>query len=275
MDSLKSRLSSFSWIFPVVAHEFALLTSYRFDFWMKFLGKTSATFFASYFIWASIFHDRGMEPLNGFTFQQMLYYSILAPLVSRISVADEFVGVEEDVYGGSLNRYLILPLPYGFYKFTVFATRSLMTLCQSLLLLFLVDLFNVAGLSEIIEWPKILVGFACALGGSVLYFFLAGALEMVSFWQDQVWNLIVGTRFIVYFASGLVVPLKFYPPWMQEILLLTPFPYLVGIPVQLIFAREPLTSMHLSVYFFWLFVLIGLFMLVWERGKIRYSGVGL
>jgi ABC-2 type transport system permease protein len=264
-----------NWIIPVMANQFSILASYRVDFWLKFLGKTAATFIASYFIWSAIFYGRGMKPLNGFNFSQMLYYSILAPLVGRISIADEFVGIEEDVFSGSLNRYLILPLPYGLYKFVVYLTRSLMTILQSLCLLLIVFIFDVEGLAQLILWNKILLGFLMALGGCILYFLMAGILEMVSFWQDQVWNLIVGARFVIYFTSGIAVPLSFYPSWMQEILMMTPFPYLVGIPVQFIFMENGPHHFNASVYLFWFFILISLFAFVWVRGKSRYSGVGI
>lgn len=266
---------SFSWIMPVVANQFSIITSYRFDFWMKFIGKTLATFFASYFIWSSIFEDRSMEPLNGYTFTQMLYYSLLAPLVYRISIGDEFVGIEEDVFGGSLNRYLVLPLPYGFYKLVVFMTRSLMSMAQGLLLLVVVDLLDSGGLSPLIAWHKVFLGLIVALGGGILYFLIAGILEMVSFWQDQVWNLIVGTRFIIYFSSGLMIPLSFYPPWIQDVILMTPFPYLVGIPVQIIFTENTLSTNNIIIYFLWLAILSSCFSMVWTLGKKRYSGIGI
>lgn len=276
--SIKCRKSnSWSlWGLRVVITELAVIMSYRTDFWLNFFGRGGSMFLASYFVWDAIYKSRGVTIINGYTFSTMVFYSALAPMLNRVAVGGEFVGIQLDIYSGSLNRYLIFPVSYGLIKYLGFLSQGILAIGQCLVVWVVLRWVGGAEMFEIARWDYFLWALGAAAAGNVLYYFLAGILEMVSFWHDQVWNLIVMLRFVVYFASGLAIPLEFYPKWIAEILLLSPFPFLVGIPMQIALGdpQGKLTYGLIGVYIFWFIALLFCFSLMWNVGKKNYGGVG-
>jgi ABC-2 type transport system permease protein len=250
--------------------------SYRTDFWLNFLGRGGSMFLASYFVWEAVYQSRGVVTINGYSFSMMVFYSALAPMINRVAIGSEFVGIQLDIFSGSLNRYLIFPVPYGLVKYLGFLAQGILAMGQCIMVWLVIWWIGGSDMGELVHGDRFLGALAAAFAGNILYFFLAGILEMVSFWHDQVWNLIVMLRFLIYFASGLAIPLEFYPPWAAELLLKSPFPFLAGIPMQIALGDPKgwLSMELIAVYLGWFAALLAGFILVWNCGKKQYSGVG-
>ncbi len=107
-----------------------------------------------------------------------------------------------------------------------------------------------------------------------LSFLIQYTFAMFAFWTERA-SAIQQFWFLFYiFLSGLIAPLEVFPPFIQEIVLWTPFPYLVNFPATLLvglpvnIARGALTMFAWGLMFFlvnrWL----------WKRGLKQYSGMG-
>jgi len=82
------------------------------------------------------------------------------------------------------------------------------------------------------------------------------------------------------FLSGLVAPLQAFPPDLQRLALLSPFPYLIGFPAQLLagtpMGREQPFSIAggFAAMLLWLLLLLPALAVLWRAGLRRYSAMG-
>lgn len=265
------------WMMRVLTSELTRAITYRADFWLNFLGRTGALFATSYFLWSSIFAARGVDQIGHYTFGTMMLYSLLAPLFNRVAVGGEFTNIQKDIYEGSLNQYLIYPIPYPIYRWLVFFAQGLLATLQCAVAVSLIWFLGGEEVRNFIQVDHLVIALLFAFIGNTLYFMLAGILEMVAFWQDGVWSLIVMLRFMIFFMGGLGVPLSLYPDNWRQVIEWTPFPYFVGLPMQI--AMNEMTSNQLPLILFrlvlWTGILAATFYGVWRAGNKRYTGVGI
>ena len=84
-------------------------------------------------------------------------------------------------------------------------------------------------------------------------------------------------KFALYFLGGTLVPLTFYPEHLQNLFSYLPFASMVSAPIQFIMgqASEAQTIQSFIVLLIWIPVLFLLTQLMWKRGNLRYTGVGM
>jgi ABC-2 type transport system permease protein len=121
------------------------------------------------------------------------------------------------------------------------------------------------------------MGGGAVLTGTLLFFFLVASLEMVAFWADHVWSLLVMLRFILYFTGGGMIPLSLFPDYFQSAVSYLPFPYLASFPIRCFMGRvgteEYMAS--LGIMAVWIVITAIISRLIWRSGLKRYSGVGI
>ena len=76
--------------------------------------------------------------------------------------------------------------------------------------------------------------------------------------------------------GGMFAPLAFYPGWVQAVAAWTPFPYMLGLPAQLLAGKATLAQAGQGALMLlgWLAVLWAVRLTVWRVGLRRYGAVG-
>jgi ABC-2 type transport system permease protein len=256
--------------------EFKKLASYRVDFWMRMVFSALARVLLSYYLWDAVFKELGVATLGGYSFAGMVYYFVIASLVSNVVLAGiDFFSSE--VYDGTLTRYLLYPVSFFLYKFMVGAAYAVLALSQVLLGLFVVSLLVDTPHDVTITWKSVTLGLCATLCAAYLYRIVQGIVELLSFWAENVFGLMVAMYFIINFFGGGLIPLSLFPQWSQDILAFTPFPYMIGFPVQIIVGKigfiDALPGFCTMIA--WSVGLSLFITTVWKRGLRRYSGVGI
>jgi ABC-2 type transport system permease protein len=105
-------------------------------------------------------------------------------------------------------------------------------------------------------------------------FLLQFMMSMLAFWSERA-AAIEELWFVVHlFMSGMIAPLDVYPESVRRLTELTPFPYLIYYPVNLMLGRgAPLGRACLVLGGWALLAWLGQ-RLLWKRGLERYSGMG-
>jgi ABC-2 type transport system permease protein len=59
-------------------------------------------------------------------------------------------------------------------------------------------------------------------------------LQLVAFWADNCWSLLVAHRIVASLLGGLLLPLSLFPRWSQPALDALPFRYMFAFPVDVL-----------------------------------------
>lgn len=266
-----------NWVPHVLALELKKAFSYRIAFWVHFIMGTGTELVVSYFVWLAVFAASGKSEIEGFTFHGLVFYSLFASMSSKLTRGSDRGYISQEIYDGTLNRYLLYPLPFFPYKYVTHFTQQLLGIVQLFLAFAAVRLL----LGDLGQHPittlTFLAGIATCLLAGYLYFVISACLELVAFWQDVIWNLMVMLRFTMSLLGGAMIPLALFPEWGQKIALLTPFPLLVSWPARTFLGQVSLSEWlwNFGLMAFWSVAFSFLLNFIWIRGTRQYSGVGI
>ena len=98
----------------------------------------------------------------------------------------------------------------------------------------------------------------------------------MAFWLLEVSTLIFILFAFEYVAGGHLFPLNILPPAVEQVLNLTPFPYLLYFPVSLYLGQVKDAAMWhgLAIQAAWTLLFYVLARTFWARGIKKYSAVG-
>jgi ABC-2 type transport system permease protein len=269
-------VSGASSFFEVLTLELRRRFVYRTDFWIRSILSVAVQGVISYAVWASVFSVTGASSIGGYTLSELVVYYLFAGLVVLL-VRPDFGFVARDIYDGSLTKFFVLPTSFFLYKLGQQSSQVLLVLLQLALVAVFVSL-NPGGVLNGAElrWDTFALGVVACLGAAYLYYVLAFLFELPAFWMEEVWSLPVSLMFAANFLGGLLLPIAVFPRWAQDLISLTPFPYLISVPVRAFLGElSPFeVARGLGVIAIWcgfVHLAIGA---VWRRGVSRYTGVG-
>lgn len=260
----------------VIASELRKILAYRVDFWVTFLGQTFVQLFIARALWQNIFESTGSTVMEGYTLPMMTLYFLIVPIGNRMLQGESMGFLSREIYDGSFNRYLIYPLSFFNYKTITYLTYSAFYGLQLSLIFTIYQIFFDNGLT-LAEFQSLLIGIPVFMMAAFTYLNLNLMVELLSLWADNVWSIAVMLRFFCYFLGGSFVPIAFFPDWMKGILYVTPFPYLVSLPVRTVMG---LTSWNeiasgVGILIFWGIMIRVCCFAIWNKGQYRYNGVGI
>lgn len=264
-------------MWQVYTAEIRKMIAYRADFWIQYLFNIFAHLGVAYFLWAAVWSAKGHpETVKEFTFRGMMFYYLLVPLVSRVIFGSEFGAMSREIYDGALTKYLIYPVSFFRYKFMQYLAHSTVYFFQMVLGVSIFFLFF--GVPDELVWSTTIpLLFITLFLSAMMNFALTTTLELFAFWADNVWTLLVMVRFSVGLLGGGLIPLVFFPEQFEMILRLLPFVYLTAFPVDMIMGKVGFELWWISslITLCWIGLFIVSARLVWRRGNLKYTGVGI
>lgn len=257
--------------------EMRKIFSYRIDFWTQFIAYIVVWVGVSYFLWSSIFAQKGVNSIGDYSFHALMLYYLITASVAKIIRGEDIGQISREIYQGELSRYLVYPIPFFLYKFICHLAHSFMYFIQLICaIVFFVIVFGLPS-EIIITQENILLCIVFLLLSCYLHFSIAAVVEIISFWADNVWSLLVMLRFISGLLGGALLPLVLFPEWAQEILYMLPFPYLISFSSEIFMNKVTYTQTYLAVFivFAWSVFFNIIFAVFWKKGLRQYSGVGI
>jgi ABC-2 type transport system permease protein len=266
-----------SWHKRVISTEIRKILAYRSDFWVNFLGQALVQLFIARALWQTIFETNNITQMQGMSLPELTLYYLLAPLTLKILMGENIGFLSREIYDGGLNRYLVWPLPALGYKVLTYMTYSGFYLLQMGILYFIGRFILNPAPVEILEIIRLVAGMGYLMVAALGYFCLMAMCEMVAFWADNTWTLGVMLRFIAGFLGGAFLPLAFFPEDVQTLLNFLPFAAMVSGPIKLILGRStPMESLQsFIVMLAWIPILAMSVRLMWRKGNLKYTGVGM
>ena len=109
---------------------------------------------------------------------------------------------------------------------------------------------------------------------ALMYFFINIIFGSIGFWSRDVWAPRFLLMVILEFATGAMFPLDMLPTIWQNIMLMTPFPYLLYVPLKIYLASDPNLYLHLGIQLVWTIILFLFTRFIWQKGILRYEAEG-
>ncbi len=252
--------------------------SYAVDFWINAVVGFVTEFGIVWFLWGALYRESGRRTIAGYDFDAILLYYVVAILVRKIVRGAEFEGhVSQDIYEGSLNRYLVLPTSYVGFKYAQQVGSLLPAFIQA-------ALFGGAWLllaggrgGSSISVAATLMGMSALVLANLIFYAMSFPLHAVAFWADNVWSLIVALRFLTNLLGGLLFPLALFPESVQAVNRWLPFRNLFALPAETFLGRTDVVgwAQGMAVGLVWLVILGAIGRMIWRRGCLQYSGIGI
>jgi ABC-2 type transport system permease protein len=181
------------------------------------------------FLWRVAYDNSATNTLAGLTLSDTLWYLMLAETIelSRPRFANT---IAQSVKDGSIAYLLSKPYDFLLYQLSVNAGDTFFRLI-------LTSIFGstlvwvVAGPPpDPRGWPLTIVAIAA---GWVINFCLTALIGLASFITEEIAPFEWIYQKFIFILGGMMIPIDFYPEWLQAIAKLTPFAYIMYGPARL------------------------------------------
>lgn len=227
-------------------------------------------------LWIALYGGARQEELFGFTFPQMVAYTVIAQLVSRLVRTGFEYEVNNDIRSGSLDRFLVKPVSYfGFRLFSFLGDKAVhLAVTSALLTVSLALLSALVGVSVSLQGTLLFV--LAILVSFLVNFLVFWSVSLAGFWLTEIGFLFEAVRIVIIAASGGIFPLSVFGPAGQRILNSLPFRFTIQWPAEILLGRVAGTSLAADFLqaALWALVLFVISSLVWRRGIRRFAAVG-
>ncbi|MGL5194320.1 MAG: ABC transporter permease [Chroococcales cyanobacterium] len=212
---------------------------------------------------------------GGFALESVEFarYFLAAFVVRQFNVVWVVWEFEKEVVEGKLSMRLLQPLdPVWHHVAAHLAERGArLPFVGGLILIFFAlypDAFWLPNLGRFLLWIGVV------LLGFILRFLIQYTFALLCFWIERA-NAIEQFWFLFYlFFSGMVAPLEVFPESVRQVVLWTPFPYMIHFPAALLVGLPVNVLPSLAIMCGWVAIFWIINRWLWRRGLRQYSGMG-
>lgn len=249
--------------------QYAYMTEYRSELLLWALSMSLS------FILMGVWYEASGRADVGLSSEDVVRYFFGVFLVRQFTAVWVIWEVEVQITKGQLSPQLLLPIdPVWKHLAGHVAER----LARAPFIVGLVVLFFSLYPAAFFVPTLAQVGLFIALVTSafLLRFALQYTLAMACFWLERA-SALETLHFLLYlFGSGAIAPLEAFPAALRDVVMLTPFPYMIWLPARALMGDlDPaLLSRGVVVMGAWFSVFVVLNRVLWRLGLRRYSSMG-
>ena len=248
---------------------------YRMEF---FLNMASAVFpvLIQVFMWSAIYKKTGEGVMFGYAYGQMILYTVLASILTRLLRTGFEYDIAEDIKSGGLNKFIIRPIHYFPYRLCAFLGQKTVHtgLFSFILLAAVVIAARSTGLT--IDAVQILSFLPCFFLSFVLNFILFYLVSTIAFWLSEIGFFFEAVRIVFIALSGGIFPIDVLGGRIAAVLHLLPFQYTINFPIDVLGGRVSGAAFFqgLLIQACWILLLAGAAAYAWAYGSKKYVAGG-
>jgi len=228
------------------------------------------------FLWRAVFEERG-SGLHGYDYGSMIYYYLLAILVSNlVTPTEDEWQIAADIREGQINSFLTKPMNYLGYRFSIFLSGRLVYTAVTLPPILLIFLYY----REFVHLPNdpmtwVLAGISLVLS-AMIQFFITYTIAIMAFWILEISTIVFIIYSFEYFLGGQMFPIDIMPESIQAVMKWMPFYYELFCPIAIFLGRLQGADLvqALAIQSGWVLAMWGAARLMWSRGLGHYQAVG-
>ena len=247
---------------------------YRWNFGIRALFSLFHLAFV-FILWGSAY--AGKTEIGGFNLDQTLtYFVVILVLQFFIGAFNEDYQISEDIRNGLINQFLLKPINYYVYRFSIFVAARVVSGFLALLpvLVALPLLKDHLVLPD--EFWRFALGLPAALMAAMIQFTIAYIFGLLTFWFLEIQSFIILSLAVETILGGQMFPLDLMPAWLFDVSRWLPYYYQMYFPAAIFTGRiDQAAVLHgLAVQAFWVAALLILAQFLWTRGLRRHTAVG-
>lgn len=247
---------------------------YRWNFLIR--GAFSLARLAVVFIlWGAAY--AGVTQIGGYSIgQTFTYFTALIILQFMIGAFNEDYQIGEEIRNGLINPFLLKPINYYLYRFTVFLSARVVSGALVLVPLAIVFPLLRAHLALPGELWRPLLLMPALLLAALLQFTLAFCFGLLAFWFLEIQGFVILSFAAETLLSGQIFPLDLLPPPLFHAAQLLPFYYMMYFPAAILTGRIGLAAaLHgFAIQAAWVVVFAVAARLIWMSGLRKHTAVG-
>jgi ABC-2 type transport system permease protein len=229
-----------------------------------------------FILWSAAYGDKPL--INGFTFAQTFTYFVTMIVVQfMVGAFNEDYQISDDIRNGLINQFLLKPVNYFFYRFSIYASARLVT---GLLILIPVIITYPLLKDHLVlphEWWRFALAPPALLMSALIQFGIAYCFGMLSFWFLEIQGFVILSMAFESLLGGQIFPLDLLPNWLFNASAGLPYFYQMYFPVALLTGRindpEVIFAM-MRIQLFWVVIILLACQLLWRRGLRLHTAVG-
>lgn len=227
-----------------------------------------------YFVWWTVFQSQ--TEVFGYTQTTILTYVMVAAFVRAIILSSTAIDVSSHINEGGVVNFLVKPLNFIGYYFTRDLADKLFNIS---FVIFEISILILLLKPQIIFQTDVLnLGlFVLAISlGILIYFMLVFSIGLLSFWIENSWSpWFLITIFLEGFGGGLF-PIDILPKSLFNLVMLTPFPYLIYFPSKIYLGTMPTQDIifGFTSLICWILIMWFLTVRILQAGLKRYTDLG-
>lgn len=247
---------------------------YRWNFGIRALFSLFHLAFV-FILWGAAYS--GQADIGGFNLNETLtYFIVILMMQFFIGAFNEDYQISEDIRNGLINQFLLKPINYYAYRFSIFVAARLVSgflILLPLLLAFPLIKDNIVLPGEL--W-RVALGLPAMLMAAFIQFTIAYIFGLLTFWFLEIQSFIILSLAIETVLGGQMFPLDLMPAWFFRISQWLPYYYQMYFPTAIFTGRlDEATAVNgLAIQAFWVVTLLILAQLLWSRGLRRHTAVG-
>lgn len=244
---------------------------YRFSLVIYILGY-SLYIGVLLYLWSAIYSEG--QSVGNYTLSELTTYYLLQLMINSVVFSYISWDVIDNIKDGYFSNFLIRPLDYYFYWFTVNISGKIIEGFFVIIAAGIISIFF-SGYFAFPEKIITLIYFAISVMlGIVLSFEMDFCVGMITFWLTQVRTFKFMLQTLILFFAGAMLPLDLFPNFLIKIADMLPFRYLVFFPVSIYLGKINNPWPSFVILLVWIAIFYGLSRILLIRGIKRYEAVG-
>ena len=228
-----------------------------------------------FILWGAAF--AGKTTIGGFDLAQtMTYFVVLLMMQFFIGAFNEDYQISEEIRNGLINQFLLKPINYFLYRFTIYGAAR----CVSGLLFLIPLAVAFPFIDQYLSFPPELwrlgVGLVAMVLSALIQFSIAFCFGLLTFWFLEIQGFVILSLAVESLLGGQMFPLDLMPDWVFRAAQYLPFYYQMYFPVAIFTGRidQSLAVQGLGIQLAWVVLLLLFNRFLWIRGLRRHTAVG-
>lgn len=222
--------------------------------------------FVTFYLWKAIYRSSDSMIIKGFSLNEMIVYVLISFITAVIVNADICYLISREVKDGSIAINLIRPINYQKRMFF----ESLGNLMYNFIIVFFIGFVVVTMIqirySRKISMVNTILYFVSIFAGFLINFYYSYMFGLLSFKITNMWGLTQIMNAISQLLSGALIPMVFFPSWMQWMFNFLPFSSMIYTPSMIYLGK--LTNIEIikaiSIQFLWVIILMIIGRQMWK-----------